>query len=154
MRHSLSHAYTQKQPRVTSRPRSNKYGSNTCNHGRAPVKETIPVCLFALAGSVFVSRGRYCCEDRRLCVNSSEEQDMPSDKFGLEVHSLNFKHKTPSFSFSRGRRPSNRDSFAKLLKLCLVKLCFLVSTFHYLNHNWFFRVSYSDGRCKICLFYS
>lgn len=111
VRHSLSHAYTQKQPRVTSRPRSNKYGSNTCNHGRAPVKETIPVCLFALAGSVFVSFGHYCCEDRRLCVNSSEEQDMPSDKFGLEVHGLNFKHKTLSVSFSRDSQPASQSGF-------------------------------------------
>lgn len=68
---------------------------------------------------------------------------MPSDKFGLEVHGLNFKHKTPNISFfSRDRQPANRDSFAKLLKLC-----FLVSPFHYSNHKLFVRVSHSNGRC-------
>lgn len=38
--------------------------THTCNHRHTPVKVMIAVCLFVLAGFMFVSFSHYCCDDR------------------------------------------------------------------------------------------
>lgn len=63
------YAYAQKQPRVTFRPCSNKYGSHTRNHRHTPVEVMIIVCLLVLMGFMF-ALSCYYCSAARHCTSA------------------------------------------------------------------------------------